>query len=226
MLRHRRWLLAGLAVLVSPLVGTFVYLNLIRDDAPGRLTLDDVTTSTGGPASAPEGIEGRWTVTDGSIVGYRVTEVLFGQEAEAVGRSAGITGGLTVTDARVTEATFEVDMNTVESDESRRDGQFQGRIMETTEFPTATFSLTTPIELGSVPADGEQITVRATGDLTLHGVTREVTVPLTAERNGGTLAVDGTIAVTFSDYGIDNPSGGPASVRGDGELEVLLVLSR
>jgi len=32
--------------------------------------------------------------------------------------------------------------------------------------------------------------------------------------------------VTFADYGIDDPSGGPASVGEDGELEVLLVFSR
>ena len=32
--------------------------------------------------------------------------------------------------------------------------------------------------------------------------------------------------MTFSDYDIDDPSGGPASVGDDGELEVLLVFSR
>ena len=75
-------------------------------------------------------------------------------------------------------------------------------------------------------ADGEQITATATGDLTLHGVTREVTIDLAARLDGTTFAVDGTTTVTFSDYGIDDPSGGPASVGDDGELEVLLVFGR
>jgi polyisoprenoid-binding protein YceI len=70
------------------------------------------------------------------------------------------------------------------------------------------------------------VEVEATGDLTLHGVTREVTVPLTARLRGSTFAVDGSVTVTFTDFGIDDPSGGPASVGTDGELEVLLVFTR
>ena len=34
------------------------------------------------------------------------------------------------------------------------------------------------------------------------------------------------MTVTFADYEIDDPSGGPASVGSDGELEVLLVFAR
>ena len=163
---------------------------------------------------------------DGSIVGYRVNEELFGQSAEAVGRSEGVTGSLTIDGTTVTEATFEVDMTTFESDQSRRDGQFEGRIMEVDEFPTATFVLTEPIELGEEPAEGARVEVEATGDLTLHGVTRPVTIPLVAQLDGSTIAVDGSVTVTFADYEIDDPSGGPASVGSDGELEVLLVFAR
>jgi polyisoprenoid-binding protein YceI len=57
------------------------------------------------------------------------------------------------------------------------------------------------------------VEVEATGELTLHGVTRSVTIPLAARRDGSTLAVDGSLTVTFADYGIDDPSGGPASAR-------------
>jgi polyisoprenoid-binding protein YceI len=165
-------------------------------------------------------------VGDGSVVGYRVSEQLFGQSAEAVGRSESVAGSLTIDGTTVTDATFEVDMATFESDESRRDGQFEGRIMEVDQFPTATFVLTQPIELGSAPADGATVEVEAVGDLTLHGVTREVTIPLAARLESGTIAVDGSLTVTFADYDIDDPSGGPASVGRDGELEVLLVFTR
>jgi polyisoprenoid-binding protein YceI len=231
---HRyRWLVFAVAALVAaPVAATFVYLNVIRDDPPPELTLDDVTTTTGrdGPStpggSTVQGIEGTWSVGDGSIVGYRVREQLFGQSAEAVGRSEGVTGSLTIVGTSVTQAAFEVDMTTFESDESRRDAQFEGRIMEVAQFPTATFSLTQPIELGSVPADGQDVEVEATGDLTLHGVTREVTIPLAARLDGSTFAVDGSVTITFADHGIDDPSGGPASVGTDGELEVLLVFTR
>jgi polyisoprenoid-binding protein YceI len=220
------------AVLLVTVVGPFVYINFIQDDPEPELTLDDVSTTTTGAggssttAAPAEGIEGTWVVADGSVVGYRIKEVLFGQDSEAVGRSKGVTGEVTIEGTTVSAATFEVDMTTFESGESRRDGQFEGRIMEVDQFPTATFELTSPIELGAVPADGEETTATATGDLTLHGVTREVTIDLVARSDGSTFAVDGSIPVTFSDYEIDDPSGGPASVGDDGELEVLLVFGR
>ena len=221
------------AVLLVTVVGPFVYINFIKDDPPERLSLDDVTTTTtdsdgttSTTGAAADGIEGAWVVADGSIVGYRIDETLFGQDSEAVGRSEGVTGEVTIEGTSVTAATFEVDMSTFESGESQRDGQFENRIMEVAEFPTAEFVLTSPIELGALPADGEDVTATATGDLTLHGVTREVTIDLVARLDGSTFAVDGTTTVTFSDYAIDDPSGGPASVGDQGELEVLLVFSR
>jgi polyisoprenoid-binding protein YceI len=231
MLHRYRWLLIGLGVVILlPVVGTFLYLNVLRDDPPERLSLDDVpaqadgTTTTAGDSSAD--LAGPWSVGDGSVVGYRVSEQLFGQSAEAVGRSESVAGSLTIDGTTVTDATFEVDMATFESGESQRDGQFRNRIMEVDEFPTATFVLTEPIELGSLPADGEVVTASATGDLTLHGVTREVAIDLTSELTGATFAVSGSTTITFTDYGIDDPSGGPASVGEEGELEVLLAFAR
>jgi polyisoprenoid-binding protein YceI len=227
---HRfRWLIAvGVVVLLAVTVGPFVYLHFIKEDAPPRQTVDDVlTTTTAAPgATTAEGLDGAWTVTDGSTVGYRVKETLFGQSAEAVGSTTGVTGTVTISGTTVSDGSFEADLTTVTSDENRRDDQFNGRIMETSQFPTATFELTDPIDLGSVPPDGEKVTVQATGDLTLHGVTKSVTFGLTAKRSGDTFAVDGSIPITFSDYDIGNPSGGPASVGDEGALEVLLVFTR
>jgi polyisoprenoid-binding protein YceI len=236
---HRfRWLIAGVvALLLAVTVGPYVYIHFIKEDAPERQTVDDVlgstttiagdgSTTTVPGATAADGIDGTWTVSEGSSVGYRVQENLFGQSAEAVGTTSDVTGSVTISGTTVSEASFEADLTTVQSDESRRDGQFQGRIMETSQFPTATFAITEPIDLGSVPADGQTITVEATGELTLHNVTRPVTIELHAKRAGDTFAVDGSLPVTFSDYGIDNPSGGPANVGDDGALEVLLVFTR
>jgi len=230
--RARTILVATLAaVLLVTVVGPFVYINLIKDDPPARLSLEDVSTtaSTDGTSSttgAADGAEGAWTVTDGSIVGYRIKEVLFGQDSEAVGRSESVTGEVIIEGTTVTAATFEVDMTTFESGESQRDRQFEGRIMEVDQFPTASFELTQPIELGSPPADGDEIAASATGALTLHGVTQEITIDLVARLDGATFAVDGSATVSFADFGIDDPSGGPASVGDDGELEVLLVFGR
>ena len=117
---------------------------------------------------------------------------------------------------------FTVDMTTVKSDQSQRDRQFQGRIMDTASFPTSTFALTQPIQLGTIPAAGTTITETATGKLTLHGTTKTVTFPVQARLNGSTISVSGSIPIVFADYGIDNPSGGPATTSDRGTLEFLL----
>lgn len=226
-MRRFRIPLALLAlVLAVVVVGPFVYINFIKAEPAERLTLDDVTTTTGDAAPVADGIEGTWATTDQSVVQYRVKEVLFGQDAEATGTADGVVGSVTIAGTQVTAVAVEVDMATFESDESRRDGQFQGRIMEVDQFPTATFSLSEPFDLGPEPADGAEITVSVTGDLTMHGVTRSITFDLTAKRSGGTFAANATIPITFTDYEIDDPSAGPAEVGTTGELELLLVFGR
>ncbi len=206
-------------VLLVTVVAPYVYIHFIKAETAARLTLDDATSSTAAGATA--GVDGTWTTTDGGAVQYRVKEVLFGQDSEATGRTDAVTGAGTT----IETAGFTVDMTTFASDESRRDGQFHNRIMETGSFPTATFELTEPIVLEAVPGDLEEVTITATGDLTMHGVTNPVTFELTARRNGGTIEVNATIPATFSDFDIDDPSGGPATVGDDGEIEVLLVLA-
>jgi polyisoprenoid-binding protein YceI len=122
----------------------------------------------------------------------------------------------------VSTASFSVDMTTVESDQNGRNSQFQGRIMDTAQYPTATFELTSPISLAPVPADGTIGKYNATGKLMLHGTTKTVTIPLETKRTGNTIQVQGILAIHFPDYNIDNPSGGPANVGDDGQMEFLL----
>lgn len=237
--RHRTKIVtAVVVVLLVTVVGPFVYINLIKEDAPDRPSVDDVslaegsTTSTstdpGAPVPDDGTIDGTWIVQQGDEVfaGYRANEVLFGQDAEAVGRTGDVTGTLTASGTSITAVDITVDMATITSDESRRDGQFHGRIMDTARFPTATFALTEPIDLGSLPVEGEKVAVQATGDLTLRGVTEPVTVALEAKRQAGTLVVSGSAEIDFDDFEIPDASGGPATVGRTGSFEVLLVFVR
>jgi polyisoprenoid-binding protein YceI len=161
-------------------------------------------------------------VASGSVVGYRVNEVLFGQTNVAVGRTSAVTGSMTVNAKTVSTAEFTVDMTTVSSDQARRDEQFNGRIMDTATFPTATFKLTQPIALGSIPADGVERTLQATGTLTLHGVTKTVVFSITGRKTGSTVQVAGSIPIAFADWNIPNPSFGPVTTEDHGVLEFAL----
>jgi polyisoprenoid-binding protein YceI len=209
--------------------GTYVYIHYIEKQAPKALDVSTAPTPTGNAAAAaaaPVPVAGAWKVTSGSLVGYRVKEVLFGQNTTAYGRTSSVTGGLTIAGSKVSPATFTADLTTVHSDQSRRDDQFQGRIMDTSQFPTATFALTSPIDFGSVPAAGQAVTEHATGRLTMHGVTRTISFPVKAKRDGALLEVSGQIPITFADYHIANPSFGGVTTQDHGILEFLLVMAK
>ena len=241
-----RWLIGAIVVLVVLGVGgPFIYIHFFNGSTPAALSLptasSSASSSPGGTATGGTGtanteasgsLAGTYSVGSGSVVGYRVNEVLLGQSTTAVGRTTSVTGHLTIAGSTATAAAFSVPMATVHSDKSERDGQFDGRIMDVTQYPTGTFALTSPIDLAPLPATGVIKSYTATGKLMLHGVTRAVTFTLTAERStakdGGTqIEVVGDIPVLFSDYNVQNPSvGGFVTTQDHGLLEFLLVFSK
>jgi polyisoprenoid-binding protein YceI len=224
-----RVLLAGSVVLVlGAVAGPYVYIHFIEGDPPKPLTFETTspTPSKSRTApSAPIGVAGVWTVSAGSTVGYRVHETLVGQNNTAVGRTTAVTGNLSITDTSVRSAAFTVDVTNMASDAAARDRSY-ARIMQTATFPTAEFTLTRPITLAKIPADLQQISAPVTGNLTLHGVTRPVTVNLKARRNGSKIEVNGLIPIAFTDYRITNPSLPGIKVGNIGDLEFLLVFAR
>ena len=233
--RRRRnwlpWVLAGAAVvLVLAVGGPFVYIHFIEGAAPAPLSLGTSASpsATGsGQDTADAPLAGTWTVAPGTRAGYRVNEVLLGQDNVAVGRTNSVAGHLTIRQTAVTAGTFTVQMSTIRSDKSRRDTQFDGRIMDVATYPTGTFTLTRSISLAPVPATGKVVTYRATGNLTLHGHTRQVAFPLSAQRTATQIRVSGSIPVTFADWGIPNPSfAGVVTTENHGLLEFLLVFRR
>ena len=104
------------------------------------------------------------------------------------------------------------------------DGALGSRGLETDTYPTATFVLTEPIDLGTVPTEGESISVSATGDLTLHGVTNSVVLELEGVLVDGTMIVVGSTEVTLTDYDIEAPTGfSVLTIEEVGTLEVQLA---
>jgi polyisoprenoid-binding protein YceI len=233
-----RWVIAGAAVIiVLGIAGPFIYIHFVEGKAPAPLGL--ASPPAGGHSTGPSGaggagthtsaagLAGTWTVGTGSVAGYRVKEVLVGQNNLAVGRSHSVTGHLVISGKTLTAATFSVPVATIHSDQSERDVQFDGRIMDAAAYPTGTFTLTRPVVVGALPASGAVKSDTVTGNLTLHGHTRPVTFTVSAERTGSSLRVSGDIPVLFADWDIPNPSFGSfVTTQNHGILEFLLVLSK
>ena len=211
-MRKKWWILALAAVLGLVVVAGGVWYFVFRDTSPAAVSIDsaskaaedaNASSNSGGTGSgsSASNLDGTWTVSStigsftdftSSFAGFRVQEQLAGIGAKtAVGRTPNVTGTMTIKGTTIPSTAIEVDMTTLTSDDSRRDGQMRTQGIETGKFPKATFTLTQPIELGSIPADGQKITVNAVGDLNLHGVTKQVTFPLEAQRTGDVIVVVG-----------------------------------
>jgi polyisoprenoid-binding protein YceI len=219
---------AFLLLVVGVVGGPYVYIHFIEGKAPAPLSVNTSNSSTASSdSSSSSSIDGTWKVGSGSVVGYRVNETLFGQSNTATGRTSSVTGSLTVAGHTATAGSFTANLTTVASDKAQRDRQFQGRIMNTATYPTATFKLTQPIVLGSEPADGVTVTKQATGDLTLHGVTKSINFTVSIKKTGSTVAASGSVPIVFADYHIGNPSyAGTVTTDDHGTLEFLLNFTR
>ena len=223
----------SIVVVVGLVYGGILLYTKVINPPEDKLNEDDlsaiVSDSSTAPSSTPTpdvGITGTWLATSESTVGYRVKEVLGGVDTEGVGRTNQVNGSLTIQDTPLLSTVFEIDVASIKSDSSKRDSQFSGNIMDTATYPTATFRLLTPIELGSIPADDQNITATAQGELTMHGVTQQVSFDVTAKIANGIIGVLGSIDITFADYGIANPSNAFVTTGDTGLLEFVLAFQK
>jgi polyisoprenoid-binding protein YceI len=209
-------LAAAAAFVVLALVGggTYVYYFSGLRSAPPQLSLSTPTASAA-TATPATGLAGQWTIGSGSVVGYRVKELFVGQTSqhEAVARTSTVSGGLTATGDstgfQVSNITFTAglaDLHSVDSvagrDVTQRDGVVSRQI-GVQQFPSATFTATS----ASVPAGVTtgQVDVTVPGKLTIHGVTKDVTVNAKAVMTGDKVEIAGSTSINMGDYGVSPP---------------------
>lgn len=230
--RSRRPAVLAAVLVVTLAAGAAAWFLFLKGDAQPALKISDSSTGTDKVVD-PSTLDGTWKVVagtgaDATTAGYRVKEefAVGARKVTANGRTSGVTGTLTVAGAKVTTGDLSVDMTTLQSNESRRDNTIRGRGLQTDQFPTATFELTDPITLPTIH-DGKVFAVKGTGKLTLHGVTKTVTIDLTAKVTGTSVTVQGAAPILMADYDIQPPSiGGFVSVSDSGSLEFLVSLQR
>jgi polyisoprenoid-binding protein YceI len=216
-----RWTIAGTAVLVVLIVVGLVGVAIKLQPVPAPLTMP-------GTAAAPVGpVDGAYQPTSGSVAGFRIPQAVVGFTSDVVGRTTDITGTVAISGGQVTTADLRVGLLALTTGDATPAPQF-GISLDTQLYPDATISMAQPVTLDAAFASGTALTVNADGTLTLHGVTRTVTVPLSVRRDGTSIDVAGSTPVAFADYGITGPTGygGLGSLAGHGVAEFLLVLHR
>lgn len=223
-----KWVIISVVVLAGLGFGAvWIYTVVDKEDPKPTLSAQDEPTGTTSAGVASGDISGTWAPTSKSVFQYRVDETLAGLSNTATGQTNKVTGSMTVSGTTISAVDLTVDMASISSDRTQRDGQFRSRIMETSQFPTSTFKLSSPIPLDTVPGAGTVVTQQATGQLTLHGVTKTVTFQVKAQRTAaGTIEANGEIPIVFADYNIDDPSGGPAQTKDNGLLVFTVVFAK
>lgn len=219
----------GLALAIGPQI-----YAAMQPAAPAPLSVASSSQSPAAPSSAGAASSaatsaassdaGTWKAAEGSQAGYRIAEVLNGANVTVVGRTAKVTGSATVADGKLSAASIQVDVASIATDSTSRDGMFRTMVMHASQYPTATFTLAEPVQLPEVGASPVSLTVK--GTLELAGQKRSVTATLQAVRNGASVSVSGSIPITPQDFGITPPNLGFVKVGDSGTVEFLVNLTR
>lgn len=110
------------------------------------------------------------------------------------GSSIGVEGGQ-----------FTVDLSTLTSDESRRDQRIRERHLESNRFPIATFVITGVEDFPAAYSEGEEITFKLLGEMTIREITNEAVLTTTAVLQDNMISGTAFTDIMMVDYGFDPP---------------------
>lgn len=144
---------------------------------------------------------------------------------EAIGTTSAVIGTILIGEdgAPLACSRFDIDLRTLVTDESRRDGQIQ-RVMETEQFPLATFIVTGIEGLEGPLEEGSETELILVGNLTIHGIEKQVSWDTTVTLADGVVTGTATTQVTFADFDIEKPVIGPVmSIEEEVDLTIDIV---
>jgi polyisoprenoid-binding protein YceI len=164
------------------------------------------------PAAVDTSRPQRLELVSGTKARYKVREQLAGVSfpSDAVGTTEAVTGVIIVAaDGSISsDSKVVVDLTTITSDQSLRDGYVRSRVFEVEKYPTLVFvpkravGLPAPLPEGMQAQAGFQLV----GDMTLHGVTREITWNVVATFWKDTVAGRATTTMDFPTFNLAKPS--------------------
>jgi polyisoprenoid-binding protein YceI len=184
-------------------VTVFCVAGLIAQQPPAR----------GGGAPAPDPTKPqKLEITTGTTARYKVTEQLAGINfpSDAVGTTSAVTGAFIVNP----DGTFgagskiSVDLRTITSDQGMRDNYVRTRTLETEKFPMMEVvpkkanGLAVPLASGNQAQVGFQLVT----DVTLHGVTKEVTWNVVAVLGNAQVGGRATATIDFASFNMTKPT--------------------
>ena len=194
--------------------------------APAQIEIQPTEVPAADPTEAPSATQAQAPAIAGgplelnivpgdSSVSYEVGETLFNQNNRfnlAVGTTTQLSGKINLDPANPQNSsigTIEVDISQFKSDSGRRDNTIRDRFLESSRYPIATF---VPGQIDGLPSsysEGETLSFKVSGDLTVHEVTKPVTFDVQATLANNELQGTATSTILMSDFGV-----GPIEMAG------------
>ncbi len=191
---------------------TFKYV-LLMVFAPSAWAQNSPGPGGGGqqaPPPTPPTAGAHLEIIDGSA-SYTVTEQFVGVNFpnDATGTSTAVAGALGIApDGSIAPGSkLTIDLRQLKSDQDMRDNYIRTRTLETDKFPLAEFVPTKIQGLPvMIPTQG-QTGYQLTGNLTVHGVTKEVTFQgIATFGRDSTVAGRAKTSFTFATFGLTKPT--------------------
>lgn len=174
------------------------------------------STSSAPPAGASTGASTtsstrHFTVSSGSEAAFTVHEKLtqLPSPSDAIGKTQSITGVVYVDPGKgisaTSPSTITVDLNSLATDSSMRDNFIKRQTLNTSQYPTATYTITSVDGFPTNYTEGTDVKITVNGTMTVHGVQQQVSWTGTARESGGQLEAVLSTDITMTQFGMTPP---------------------
>ncbi len=159
-------------------------------------------------------------VSEDSKASYIVAEEFFGGALDRLGIQPGLVD--TIGSTQEVEGEMQLDLSNLSSplgsnhfivnirsltsNQSRRDQRIRTNDLESDKYPLAEFTITSLESVPEAYSEGEEVTFKANGDITIREITTPVTFDVTAKLEGETITGVASTQLKMTDFGFDPPN--------------------
>ena len=212
-MKLRHYLLAATGLVIVIIVAGMIYTAHFASAVSQSQThiAPGAATATGTPVPTT-GLTTFQIVPAQTTASYSVYENLIFQNKpnnDAIGTTHSVQGSFKIREGNsplVAGMNIQVDLRTLQSDSSRRDGYIQQNTLETNSYPYATFVSVSTQGLSASYSDGQTVHFQLIGNLTMHGKTNKETFDVQGKVVGNTISGTATSTIYMTDFGIQPPN--------------------
>lgn len=183
--------------------------DVVADAAPER-----------GPVAQAAEVRTFVIVPEQSRASYIVAEEFFGGALDRLGIQPGLVDTIGSTQEingqmdldlanladPVVSSQFEVNLQSLTSDQSRRDNRIREANLESNRYPLATFTITSLENAPASYTEGDEVSFQATGDITIREITQPATFDVMAVLRGDTITGVAETHLKMTDFGFEPPN--------------------